>query len=389
MIIYEILYNLFGDFVRFLPDKAYYLVTNLLSSILIVALLLIAIIIITHIFKTRYLDYYEKILNKSYEVNNETDNESIDVKDNNDEVIVEKKNKILFKRNENKIIIRDPKHSEYKFMNTLFKIIIGVVKFFSLCFGLFVAFVLICLFISFVASLLLYKTGFLFVGLLLSILSSSVITVIILLLILNFVFNRKNDKKKMIWSFISSLIILGLGCGMIFIGTISFDIIENDKSLLKIVTKEYDMKDNLVIYPYGDDAIEYVKSDNNNIKIEYTINKYCEINSRFNKENDDTIMYWAYCDNPTKLAREFIKNINEKKIVPINNRIEKITVYTNQDNIDTLKNNWSNLLDERVKEEERRNGYESRINELEQENIDLQQKVFDLQEQLENQKFSQ
>jgi hypothetical protein len=172
---------------------------------------------------------------------------------------------------------------------------------------------------------------------------------------------------------------------MIFVGAISFDVIENDKSFLKTVTKEYEMKDNLVIYPYGDDAIEYVKSDNNNIKIEYTINKYCEINSRFNKENDETIMYWAYCDNPTKLAREFIKNISEKKIVPINNRIEKITVYTNQDNIDTLKNNWSNLLDERVKEEERRNGYESRINELEQQNTELQQKVYDLQEQLDDQ----
>ena len=350
MIIYEVLENLFGHFVGFLPDKVYYFVTNLLDSILIVGLLIIAIIIITHIFKTRYLDYYEKIKTESNDMDAETDNKSIDVKENKDEEIVEKKNKILFKRNENKIIIRDPKHSEYKFMNTLFKIIIGVVKFFSLCFGLFVAFVLICLFISFIASFLLYKTGFFFVGF-----------------------------------FISSLIVFGIGCGMISVGAISFDVIENDKSFLKTVTKEYEMKDNLVIDPYGDDAIEYVKSDNNNIKIEYTINKYCEINSRYNKENDDTIMYWAYCDNPTKLAREFIKNINEKKIVPINNRIEKITVYTNQDNIDTLKNNWSNLLDERVKEEERRNGYESRINELEQENIDLQQKVFDLQEQLDAQ----
>jgi hypothetical protein len=274
-------------------------------------------------------------------------------------------------------------------MNTLFKIIIGVVKFFSLCFGLFVAFVLICLFISFIASFLLYKTGFFFVGLLLSILSSSVITIIILLLILNFVFNRKNDKKKMIWSFISSLIVFGIGCGTIFIGTISFDIVENDETFFKTITKEYDMKEDLLIYPYSDYAIEYVKSDNNNIKVEYSISKYCEIDDHFDEEHDNTIMAWAYCENPTKLVREFIKNANEKKIVPIDNRIEKITVYTNQSNIDTLKNNWSNYLDERVKDEERRNGYESRINELEQQNLELQQKVYDLQEQIETQSFSQ
>lgn len=382
MIIYGALESLFGHLFGFLPDKACYFIINLLDSILIVGLLIMAIIIITHIFKTRYLDYYERIKNESNEINDESDKKYFDEKEDNEEEIFEKKNKILFKGNENKIIIRDPKHSEYKFINTLFKIIVGVVKFFSLCFGLFVAFVLIGLFISFIASFLLYKTGFLFVGLLLSILSSSIIAIIILLLILNFVFNRKNDKKKMIWSFIISLIIFGMGCGMIFVGTISFDVIENDKSILKTVTKEYDMKDDLVIYPYGDSEIEYVEADNNNLKIEYTINKYCEVNSHFNKESDDTIVHWTNCDNPTRFVREFIKNANNKKIVPMNNIIEKMTIYTNRNNIDTLKNNWDKRSSEKIIEEEKINGYENRINELEEQNFELQQKVYDLQEQL-------
>ena len=341
MIIYSVLENLFGHFISFLPDKVYYFITNLLNSILIVGLLVISIIVITYIFKTRYLDYYEKIKNDSEK---SEDSQYLSKEEN-----TEKKNKIIFKRNENKIIIRDPKHSEYSFFNTLFKIIIGVIKFFVLCFGLFVAFVLICLFIAFVISFLLYKTGFFFIGLLLTILSSSLITIIILLLILNFVFNRKNDKKKMIWNFIVSLIFLGIGFGMIFIGTISFDVIENDKSLLKTIIKEYDMKDDLVIFPYAGSEIEYVKANNNNLKIEYTINKYCDINSHYNEEQDDTIMHWTYCDNPTRFIREFIKNANNKKIIFINNRIEKITIYTNQKNIDTLKRNWNNYLREEEK----------------------------------------
>ena len=161
------------------------------------------------------------------------------------------------------------------------------------------------------------------------------------------------------------------------------------KHFFKTITKEYDMKKDLLIYPYSDYAIEYVKSDNNNIKVEYSISKYCKIDDHFDEDHDNTIMAWAYCENPTKLVREFIKNANEKKIVPIDNRIEKITVYTNQSNIDTLKNNWSNYLDERAKDEERRNRYESRINELEQQNHELQQKVYDLQEQIKTQSFSQ
>ena len=307
MIIYQVLGALFGNFVGFLPEKAYYFVTNILDSILILGLLVISIIVITHIFKTRYLDYYERINVESNKMDNEKDNESSNIKEDSED-IDKKNNKILFKRNENKIIIRDPKHSEYRFMNALFKMIIGVIKFFSLCFGLFVAFILICLFMSFILSFLLYKTGFFFIGLMLTILSSSTIAIIILLLILNFVFNRKNDKQKMILSFLSSLIIFGIGCGLIFIGTLSFDVVRNDKTVFKTISKEYDMKNDLLMYPYSDYEIEYVKSHNSNIKVEYSINKYCEINDSFNEEHNNTIMAWAYCENPTKLARVFIKN---------------------------------------------------------------------------------
>ena len=378
MIIYEVLESLFSRLIDFLPVNAFTFIINLLDSILIVGLLILSIIVITHIFKTRYLDYYEKINTEP----NESNNSSISDLDN----VSENQNKKIFKRNENKIIIRDPKHSEYKFLNTLFKMMIGVVKFFSLCFGLFIAFVLISLFILFTVSFLLYRTGFFFIGLLLTILSSSVITIIILLLILNFVFNRKNDKKKMIWSFISSLIILGVGCGMVFVGATSFDVIESDETSLTKVTKEYNMNDKLLMYPHSDYEIEYVEADNSNIKVEYSICKYCEIQDHYRKNHDYTmIMAWSYCNNPTKLVREFIKNTNEKKIVSINNEIEKITIYTNQNNMNTLKNNLNHL--EEIEIEEEKNNYVSRINELDKQNSDLQEKINELQEQLNSQKI--
>lgn len=375
MIIYNVIGDLFGHFIEFLPQKAYYFINNILSSILMVGLLILSIIVITHIFKTRYFDYYEQIKNKS---DTKLDRQEERKNENN-----ENKNKISFKTNENKIIIRDPKHSEYKFLNTLFKIIILVIKFFALWFGLFVVFVLISLFISLILSFLVYKTGLFFIGLLLTILSSAVITVIILLLILNFVFNRNNDKKKMIWSFIISLIVVGIGCGLIFVGTLSFDVVENDKSYIKTVTKEYDMKDKLIVYPYGNRKIEYIKSDNNNLKIEYTINKYCDINYQYD-EDDVTISHWVECDNPTILIREFIKNVNKKKIIPINDEIEKMTIYTNQKNIDTLKRNYKNHLKEEEMEENIRNDYIESINELEEENTELKQEVNELKEQLNN-----
>ena len=380
MIIYSVLGNLFGHFVAFLPNRAYEFTTNILNSILIVFLLLGSFIIITHIFKIRYLDYYDKLLKN---LDSQSTNNSVDSKD--DEYY--KNSKVVFQKNNNKIIIRDPKHSEYKFMNNLYKIVIFVIKLFALWFGLFVVFVLISLLLSFVLSFLLYKTGFLFIGLLLSTLTSSIIAIIILLLIMNFVFNRKNDKKKMIWSFISSLVLFGIGCGFIVLGVISFDVIENDESNLKTVIYEYNMKDDLLI-SFNNSKVEYITSDNSNIKLEYSISKYCEINDHYNEETDNTIMPFVYYQNPTKLIRAFLNNKNDKKIIPINSRIERVRVYTNQSNIDILKNNYSNYLKEIEKENKIRNDYENRINELEKQNNELQQEVYDLQEQLSNQHSS-
>ena len=366
LIIYNVLSSLFSSVLILLPNIIYTFINGILKSILAIALIIISIIIITHIFKTRYLDYYEKIKKE----------EKKDIEEITEKTADE--NKISFNNND-KIIIRDAKHSEYSFINIMFKTIIIIIKLFAIWFGLCISFILVCLFISLIASFLMCKTGLFFIGLLTTILSSSAIGIVILLLILNFVFNRKSDKKKMIWSFIISLITLGIGCGLIFIGTLSFDVSYDNEYMLKTVTKEYDMKEDLIITNnYGE--IEYIETEDKNIKIEYQINKYCDIDDISNNNN---ITAWTYCENPINIVKEYIKNINDKKIIPINNTIEKMTIYTNKENIETLKNNKNNHINEIEKNNEI-NLYEERINELKKENIVLKQEVEDLQQQLGN-----
>ena len=365
LIIYNVLSSLFNSILIILPNIIYTFLNGVLKSILAIALVIVSIIIITHIFKTRYLNYYEQIKNKKIE-QEENEEES-------------KNEDIITPNNNDKIIIRDSRHSEYNFINMMFKFIIMITKIFATWFVLCIAFILVCLFGSLIASFLMYKTGLFFIGLLIAILSSSVIGIIILLLMLNFVFNRKNNKKKMIWSFIISLITFGIGCGLTFIGTLSLDITYDNEYMIKTVTKEYDMKENLIITNnYGE--IEYIETEDKNIKIEYQINKYCDINDN---NYNNYISAYSYCENPIKIAKEYIKNINDKKIIPINSNIEKMTVYTNKENIETLKNNWNNHLNE---SENNRiiNSYEERINDLKEENKELKQEIEDLKYQLDN-----
>lgn len=379
-IIVSSLNYLFSSILSFLPDNVYLFITSILESIFIIFCLVSSIIIFTHIFKTRYLDYFDKL---KKEINIEKENIDKSSKENKDSEVVDKNNKILFKKNENKIIIRDPKHSEYRFINGLFKIIIYIIKFFLLCFALLIAFILICLFGAFIVSFLTYKTGFFFIGLLVAILSFSVISIIVLLLILNFIFNRKSDKKKIIWSFIISLIVFGIGCGLIFIGSLNFDILVNNTKMLKIQTTEQEMKDGLFVSSYNDLEINYVEENINNIKIEYTINKLCDVEEHFNI-NDNSIVSLGNCKNPIKVTKEFLKNVNDKKIISVNNNIEKITIYTNKTNIEKLKSNSKNFYEKRKQYDETINYYENKINELETNNADLNQKLYDLQEELNN-----
>ena len=371
----DLLSGIFGV----IPDKLYYILHSILHLVYGIFAIMSSVIIMVHIYKTRYLDYYEKIKKEvvEQEENLNEDDKILDISDKGEKI--DKKNKILFKKNEDKIIIRDPKHSEYKFINGLFKSTVGIIKFFTLCFSIILFVTLICLFIAFIISFLTIKTGIFFIGLLVAILSASIINVILILLLLNFVFNRKNDKKKMIWSFVISRIMIGIGSGLVLVGALDFEYIENDKSILKTDYIEFDMKDDL-IFGYHYPEVEYIESDNDNIKIEYTINEYCEIN--YSNLSDKVIHIWGTCENPIKLVKEVISKFNDKKIVSINSLLQDVKVYTKKENIEILKKNYKEYTDIEVQTQNTINSYEKRINELQQKIDEYVEKEWDYQEEI-------
>lgn len=361
-----------------IPDKLFYILHSIFNFIYVSFAITSSVVIMVHIFKTRYLNYYENL--KKEVIETREDNNLILEEVNND-TKKEKGNKINFKKNEDKIIIRDPKHSEYKFINGLFKGIIGFIKFFVLCFSIILFASLISLFCLLVISFLAIKTGLVFIGLLLAILSAGIINLVLIFIALNFVFNRKNDKKKMIWSFVISLIMFGVGIGLVIVGALNFEYIENDKSILKTDYMEIDMKDNL-IFGYHYPEIEYIESNNENIKIEYTINKYCEINR--SDLSDKVIHIWSSCENPMKLVKEVINNFNNKKIVSINNQLQDIKIYTTKENINILKKNYENYTDVEVQHQNTINAYEKRINELYQTIDEYAEREWEYQEEISN-----
>ena len=351
---------LVSNITSLLPYKADIFINHLFEGMMILACAIASIIIMAHVFKSRYLKYYEEV--KEGEVSKE-DNCSTD------------DNKIILDDKKNKIVIRDPKHSEYRFLSGLYKIFILIIKFFLSWFALFVIGGIVFLLIALILSFLTIKTGVFFIGLLLSILSLSIIGIIVLLALINFIFNRKSNKKIMIYSFILSLVVFGVGAGLTFLGSLGFNVTDVNEDALKTQSFEYDMTNDLSIDEHY--YIEYIESNINNVKVEYSLNKYCDIN----EFNDGTIYGFVECKNPMKIVRAVAKNLGEKKITNMSNTVESVKVYANKTNIEILKNNATRKEQERNELNDTINGYIEEINELQTENDSLTQKIDDLENQ--------
>ena len=357
--------SVFNSIFSFIPSNILFVIERIFSSVLMVLCTIFGIIIMTHIFKTRYLDYYKKFREESCYKE--------DTKEENNESTYQE---INIHEDKKKIIIRDPKNSEYKLVHGLWKVIVLMFKLLMLWPLFLLCILLVGLFLAFVLSFLVYKTGIFFIGLLLTILSSSVIVIIFLLLIFNFIWNRKNDKKKMIMGFIISLVLFGVGCGLISIGVLHFDVMMPNETMLKSDSLEMNMNDKFFITNRSD--IEYIVDNRDNVKITYQINKLCHVNHSHYDGDQAGIYLYTYCNEPTKLVREFIKGVNQKKIIPIDDMVSDIKVYASEDNINKIKNNKEEYYNSQKSIEERYQSYEDNIHDLTSKIYTYEEKINEL-----------
>lgn len=314
-IIIEPLYSVFGS-------KIYYAFVNLLESIYLLICFILSFVIIIHIFKIRYLNYYiDEINNKNtYEEDNE----------------VETKHKKVELKKEDKIIIRDPSHSEYRFINGMLKFIMKIFKIFTFMISMLFCFSLVFFVLLFILSFLIIKSGLLFIGCIIMSLGLIAINVIVLLVLFNFIFNRLSDKKKMIYSFISSIIIFSLGFGISLVGLLNFNYID-DKIETKLIETSLKMDKNYIIHNTLNNEIEFIEDNTliDTIKIEYEVNEL--YNARY-EIVENNVYNWTYESNVFEILRKVIKYINNKEINSLDLYL-KVKVYSSKENIEILKVN--------------------------------------------------
>ena len=338
--------NLFYSIFNFLPDGILWRIYNIVESIFLVVLMIIGTIVFLHIFKVRYLDYYEIVKDDKKEPVEEvvTEVEAVKVKEENS-----KKDKIVLEKKKEKVVIRDPKHSDYRFFT-------GIGKFILFCIKSFVLLILVCFALSFVGFVLCLPIIFmvvgnfsLFSGLLICLLGCIAFNFVIVELLYNFVFNRKTSKGRTLLISIVSLIAIGIGVGITITSCVNFEV--EDKYYEK-VSDEFllDMSDDIRIECWGywysvyEQNLNYVVEDRKDVRI---VVKHPAIYSVETFQEDELYII-DFDDNYNEVmiqVRDVIKGINKSKIYNYLTEYD-VTIYASAENISKLKNNYDEYYDE-------------------------------------------
>lgn len=318
---------------QLLPDVLYYPIYRILEVLYIIMALVVGGAILLHIFKIRYLDYYEIVREPKEEIKEDMIVEDESKKDEDNY----KKNKIILEKKQEKIIIRDPKHSEYKFITGLGKVLLWLVKLMACivlgCFAVTLVGVVVCLPISF----LIFRNFILFIGLILGIIGGVILNVVILELIYNFIVSKKVNKTRIFISSIIALILFGLGIGFSCVSATEFDIEQKEYDVVDS-KYEFEMNEELILENWGySDQIVFVEKNIDNVEVVVTHSDLYGVDSYVDGRFIRIHMY-SNDENMFKYIREIIKGINESTIGIYDSQSE-ITVYANKKNIEILKNN--------------------------------------------------
>ena len=344
----------------------YYAIHRFCASIYIVFSLIAGTTILLHIFKTRYLDYYEIVKEENEKENLLNDNvERIDEEERYDE-----KRKVFIEKKKEKIIIRDPNHSQSKFLDGLFRIMLLFIKYIAVCIVACFSITFIALFCLLVLSFMFVKTGLVFVGALFGIICGLIVNFIILELFYNFIISKKSKKSRMAISFVVSLILAGISIGMILIGITKFNYItdSNAKNVIEDVF-EYDMSENLSMN-YLAYNTEYIETDSNNVKIVVKHSKYIETDMI---EYDETLeVQCRQSSNSTmELIRDKIKEINNREI--IEEPYPEVYIYSSKANIEKMQNTTTKKYKTNIQKS---------LEQAHQENQELQNKILELEDKI-------
>ncbi len=328
----EILTEIMENFHIFGGNLWYY-VKNFSIGIFSLIWFIVSLIIIIHVFKIRYLNYYEEYLNK-----NEKDNKTNSLKEP----------KVSIKKE--KVIIRDGKDTPLAFLTILSKIVLGICKIFSILLLVGVIFVLFGLVVSLTLSLSLAIYSDLFKGLSLGLFGLIVFGIILSYLLGSFLLKKKIALKVTIISFILAFLIISFATGISILSIKDIEFKDTSSFINKNkFTQTLVYKDKMYINNKNNDTIKYIID--NTMGENITISAYHDkafTTLQLQEENYfEMFSYSLHSIQNTRLKdiyQVFVSDLKKNIIRDYGNiKIEDLTITASSNVINKLLDNYGKV----------------------------------------------
>ncbi len=331
--------SILDNIISIFPYKAYGIIESILETIYLIIALVTGTTILVYLFKIRYLDYYKVVRREDKNEDNKKNTSDVG-EEKETELLVDNSNKVntLELPKSEKIIFRDPKDSQFKFVTAIAKVMIFCMKIFIGFIAFWAVLAFVGIVVATVLSFLISKSGALFIGILISLISSGIINYVILEVCYNFIVNRKVSKTRIGLMIIIPLVTLGIGIGVAVIGAYNINIIDsNDEKYEKQEVLEVDMENNLFIPNYSD--IKYVEEDRDNVKVVVDYMNYIDVDIQYEEYSTRSYVYVSSYEGEGFIEhlKRLVGEINDKKITVY--KEYQVTVYASKENIQKLRRN--------------------------------------------------
>ena len=331
--------SLLNPLLYLVPDSVYYVVRRIVVNIIISIFSVIGLIVFVHIFKIRYLDYYVTITDNK--VKSQSVEEPVDDNINSS---------ALVKSTSPKIVIRDPEHSSSKFIEFLANIVIVLFKILVVLCAIPAIATFVVMVGAFGLSLVNITSGNGMVFLYASMVFVGCATLCYLLIhfAYNVISSRKQPLKLFLVVLICSLVIAGIGSGLV---TNKLSTFTSEAKRFKNETITIEEINEPISLLFWTSEVEYViKDDVKGILIEATVpEEYNVVLSCWDSEADAltgestgtiyNVYSYLYYNGPFEALGSVVRHLKEGSVIDFSEpqNVGKAKVTLSKETLNNLK----------------------------------------------------
>lgn len=305
---------------------------------------ILAIATFLYIFKIKFLDNEEIIVE---EVEDKTQNSEEVSEDNSSKTDSSKSSE------KKKVKIIKVKKNDFSLLDLLVKAITVCLKCLFVLFLIPIIIGTIMLLIGLVLLIVLIFKGLFLAGPILLFLGGIVFAIVLIELMLDFIFNLKFSKRRIIITIISSIVVSSIGLGLSIWYFLNLNVINDVPNSFNTETKEevYTMTDDFLIH-YDDYSFNTRFVEDNSLTNQVRVRiDYYTIANDVSIERTDNEVYLNYETvdgvNIKQITDSIIKDLKHNKIHTYDQLGQvSITITTSKINVDKIQDNYQKYLDE-------------------------------------------